>query len=58
MFGRQGRVSGETCPACASRAGVRTLIVLLRSVPEGTDRERTGQDKPVLGKGGRKGDAR
>ena len=28
-------ISGETCPACASRAGVRALIVPMQFVPKG-----------------------
>jgi hypothetical protein len=58
MFGRRDKGSGETCAACASRAGVRARILPLRIGPEGTDRERTGQHNPVRGKVGRKGDAR
>ena len=55
--GRHGRVSGETCWVW-SRAGIRALVVVLRPRPEGTDRERTGQQNPVVWKGGRKGESR
>src|SRR5271163_1227134 len=43
MFGRQGKVSGETCLACASRTGVRALIVPLR--PDGPREDGTGKTR-------------
>ena len=55
MFGRRDKGSGETCAACASRAGVRARILPLRLRPEGTDRGRTGQHNPRAREGGQEG---
>ena len=58
MFGRHGRVSGETCSACASRAGVRALVVLLRPAPGRDGSREDGPAKPRRREGGRKGESR
>ena len=47
------QLNGETCPACASRTGVRARIVLIRSGPNRLWKGRVA--KPVRGKAGQEG---